>query len=1671
MLLVALLLLLPPVQNWLVQKTSDYVESSIGTEVSIDAIYLSWPNGITLKKLYVEDQQSDTLLYAEHFYAGLDYTALLHGEIEIGAVELENAVANIIVSESDSSFNFDYIITAFTPADTLPKDTTKAADTSAMDIDIGSIEIANTRFTYSDKSSGLNMHYDIGRLYAETKEFDLKNSIFYAEQIELENSSAQIFINKTSPTDTSNPELPKMKVGSENVLVQNTSILFNSKPEKIVLKSEIGKLKVSAEPVYLNKQSIAINDVILNESTVLFKQGKVEGNTNPDSIASAEEETEPWKIALANLEINKLSLGYKDEAVQAKEKGIDFANLNLALMHSKIENIYFNAADSIGAKVEEFAMQESSGFSINQMQADIALNPHSLEIKNALLRTGNSLIQRNFVIRYASLEKIGDSLSDLGLQLSIDESYIGFADLDYFVPSLVTDTSMQFLQNKTIYLNGKVSGKLNNLNIQDFTAKVPDSTLLAMEGNIKNILEPEHLIIDLPLFHLQTTAYATKSFLPDSSIPKNIQLPYSINFRASASGNKKDLQASIDLKTSFGNLDGDFHLQSNDSTWKNANYEADFVIPSFELDKFLKDTTFGSFSFNGKIDGHGLSPENIYAKLDAELSEFEYSGYQYSDMQINGLLDQKMFTGELNMNDSNLIFTFDGMANLDTNNTAFDFTLDVKAADLQHLGLYEEDLRLKGVLSSEIQGNNLNNLKGKVELRNFLIIHNGENYPVDSLLFVSITDSNKTDISIESTVLSGHFKGTIHLADIYPSLKDHLYSYLSGKDVKDAKTAVQNFDFELLIHDEDILTDILVPDLHRFVTGKLTGKYNSSEKKLELQLYFPLIEYQDFIIDSLYFVAQSNKDQLNYTLNLDQIAYDTLSINNVLLEGILQNDSLINTFSISESNGETFFQLAAAVTDFQNIATMKFLDRSIFDYQKWAVNPENKISLGENFKIENLRFSKGSESLSLNSSENSNNIELKVENFQLANFTSIISTEEESGNRFGLEDWDTSKVDTTEVKEENPLIAGIIDGTVSFPMDSLSAIAANLDIRDIKASGIPVGDVHLSASEIGTNSQKINASLSGNGNNMSIKGKIVQNESMDLDVNIEKLKLKSVEPFVAGQLKNSEGYFSGQAEVSGSFKEPRYSGHLEFHNIEVRPTYLGVRYSIPEERINFSNSEIKLDNFTVYDSLDNSFAIDGSIFIEKLTNPSFDLLINSEEFLFLNTSKQNKNDLFYGRMIMSSKIDVSGDLDEPVIVANVSLEEGSDLTFIVPNDQPVSVEQEGLVEFVDMDNNLPALLTEDKSIDTVKMDVLGMDLEAFVDVSPETEVTIVIDPVTGDHLLLKGGGEFRSTIDPSGTISLNGLYQIQEGSYELRLYNLVRRRFEIQPGSNIIWNGDPLTAEMDIDAIYEVKASPIDLLGSQLTHLSQEQQYMYSQKLDFEVILMLNGELMKPEISFELQLDENDRGAMGGIVLSKLNEINNNPSELNKQVFALLVLRRFISQDPFASNENAGVNLARQSVSRLLNQQLNSLTGDYIKGFQIELNVDSYQDFNTEGEQVGRTEVGLALSKSLFNERIVVKVNNDFDVEGERATAQANNSSSFAGDISVEYLITEDGKYRIKFFRDNNYEGIIEGQLIETGVSLIFAKDYENFHDLFKKKEEKRIQEQQQEQENQGEEK
>ena len=136
-------------------------------------------------------------------------------------------------------------------------------------------------------------------------------------------------------------------------------------------------------------------------------------------------------------------------------------------------------------------------------------------------------------------------------------------------------------------------------------------------------------------------------------------------------------------------------------------------------------------------------------------------------------------------------------------------------------------------------------------------------------------------------------------------------------------------------------------------------------------------------------------------------------------------------------------------------------------------------------------------------------------------------------------------------------------------------------------------------------------------------------------------------------------------------------------------------------------------------------------------------------------------------------------------------------------------------------------------------------------------------------------------------------------------------------------DGEPTSATVDVKAVYVANAAPLDLVKSQLEEVSAFERNTYLQKLPFDVQLEMEGQILRPEIKFDIVLPDKSYMVSADIirnVRTRLDQLRLDQGETNKQVFSLLLLNRFIGENPFNSTglgPRPAV-LARQSVSKLL---------------------------------------------------------------------------------------------------------------------------------------------------------
>ena len=214
-------------------------------------------------------------------------------------------------------------------------------------------------------------------------------------------------------------------------------------------------------------------------------------------------------------------------------------------------------------------------------------------------------------------------------------------------------------------------------------------------------------------------------------------------------------------------------------------------------------------------------------------------------------------------------------------------------------------------------------------------------------------------------------------------------------------------------------------------------------------------------------------------------------------------------------------------------------------------------------------------------------------------------------------------------------------------------------------------------------------------------------------------------------------------------------------------------------------------------------------------------------------------------MVLTTALNIRGTNDEPIVDGSLTVNDKTKFTVVLPQTEPGVVEREGIVRFVDLD------ATPEDSLFLLPYDSLnvsrlvGFDVSTNITIDRNAEFNLIVDEANGDFINMKGEGLLSAGIDPSGKVTLVGSYQLDEGSYELS-FNFLKRKFDIQKGSRILWTGEPTNADIDVSAVYIANASPLDLVQNQISTTDIAVRNTYRQKLPFEVWLTMKGELLKP---------------------------------------------------------------------------------------------------------------------------------------------------------------------------------------------------------------------------------
>lgn len=190
---------IPSVQKFAADFAIEKLKSEIKTEMSIDRIRIRLFNTVEIGGLYVEDRGKDTLLYAGKLSARVNIWNLLDNQLSIESARLDNFTAKVYRETPDSTFNFQFIIDAFAPTDTVKEKPEK----TPLKISINDIKLSGGTLRYDILSSPETPgkfnpdHFFVRNfnLDADISSLDIKHLIADINTLSFEEQKAGIKVN------------------------------------------------------------------------------------------------------------------------------------------------------------------------------------------------------------------------------------------------------------------------------------------------------------------------------------------------------------------------------------------------------------------------------------------------------------------------------------------------------------------------------------------------------------------------------------------------------------------------------------------------------------------------------------------------------------------------------------------------------------------------------------------------------------------------------------------------------------------------------------------------------------------------------------------------------------------------------------------------------------------------------------------------------------------------------------------------------------------------------------------------------------------------------------------------------------------------------------------------------------------------------------------------------------------------------------------------------------------------------------------------------------------------------------------------------------------------------------------------------------------------------------
>lgn len=1331
-----------------------------------------------------------------------------------------------------------------------------------------------------------------------------------------------------------------------------------------------------------------------------------------DSFSSEEKKEKSDFRLKGSVEIvNGNLLIQNQNLLSEKQDWIDSEHLN-----ALIENFRFED-EEIWAELKRMnfdAKRNGEDYDVKNLATAFHYSPKELRFDDLNIQTSDTDLNGNLVFSYDSQEDLKEFADKVQWDLMIeDDSNVNFKDIRYFVEN--------FDKNSSAKVVGKVTGTLNDLQLNDFQISGDDAFIAARQLNLVDMTDGEKIIINSEFVKLKTSYEGLNQFLPtfiSQRIPDFLNRFGSVDYTGDFNLNPQKITLDGNAITSLGDADMEVLLQDYR---QNLKYSGTLIADDINIQQITEVKELGFVKGRIDFEGEGTDIKTLNLMADGRLVYFDLMEKRYQNLTLDGRINNQKFIGFLSIEDPQLNANYDGVFDFSQKPYKLDFTSNVRHINLDYLGLTKDlNAHARADIKGDFSFSNLDDFLGNLQINNLYFSSKRDALDIAE---ASITSSVQGDIQNLELDVPGYLQGEVSGQFKLSQLPDALLNAVGGTTLMtyEAKQVDPNQDFNFFFEVEQDLFNIFDPRIKVAPGTIIDGQVNASANTLVAELSSTEIGFDGVNIYNPLINIDTNKDAEQIYVRTDSLLAKGIMLYKVDIHTTPIQDSLLvkTNFQIGKESPVNFDLNLFHTTDNNENLVFGFSPSTIsIGNTDWHLNPNNDrssnraiVNFDDNYyELQELLLESDDQKLLLDGYFASNtDYKLNADLQQLV--LSKIIPQGLLGN-LEIDGIANGKINVSRSKDElKPLM--------ELKIDSLELNKYGLG--DLGMNGTYNVDQNVFDLELFLEQQQVQV--------LYVNGYIDNKPEVpeyNLVASLDDLNFKFVESFLSAAMSNMRGMVSGNMRFTGPIDSPEFEGMLDLNNLGFTVDYLNVDYSfdgintVPVYKASQGQGYITLDEVHFRDTKYNSKGeVSGQLLFRDFASWFLNLSFNTNNLLVMNTNPA-QNDLFYGRVFGQGAFSLFGPPERLDIAATATINEGSEFTI---NTGATKIENgSDLVRFIPEGE-------KEEDDGTPK----GMNIDLDISASPSTTVNLIFDPISGDMVTANGSTEnLQFNLNRSGSMTIDGTYTLESGVYKLRQVSVLNKDFDIQPGSYVSWGGgSAFEADMNITANYERTVSNVgEYLGAG-----------YSQTYDVVLGIVISESLEDPQMDFTLTIPQ-----AGTDVQSMIDyKFNLDPDEKMVQFGSILLFGQFITDSGTSSVLTAG---AASTGAGIALKQLGGILDSLIasSGFSIGIDYVSGSELSNTADQA---KVNFSID---FSPRWTFKGEGGVAVGGSSNT---NNATTGEAEIQWDVSKKMDKSMVVNFFTRPTNFGVQNfggaGNFQSFGAGIIYKTSFDQISEIFEK--------------------